>query len=425
MYGAPPFLYSPHRPPILPHPALFHRGPGSRLPFRPPHYYNYCASSSNHVVHKYYEGGAIPFGRGGKNGPVFMNARQAGRIGAPVGLKVLQQVSSQFLPKKDNSVEKNTYVTCNDVTVPDNIRVTTKAELPSMEVDPEITVFDTTPKDFDQANHLEDIMIKCLTIKQEKFDEYDSMYASSNSANLNVENWRNAKIDYKNANGRFYFSSLTEEDILAGKTENWLATTSTLSNINCKTECKSNIVSVECPGATLKQMIRPLLTELKSCVASSPINLLVVGGVNNFLQQMSVEQVVAEAKQLKKAVNFIFPNAKITFVQIPLIPSLCKLPDDDFYLSKSNNRTLDFLVFNDTIKFELSDKICDVSLQNIGLLPLRFGSSYWPGKLKFYVTGKSHDPTQWRETHLFRGVHLKDTVRINFWNSKIRPFFNA
>ena len=168
-------------------------------------------------------------------------------------------------------------------------------------------------------------------------------------------------------------------------------------------------------------MIRPLLTEMKCLDTNAQVNLLVVGGVNNFLKNMSFADTIAEACQLKKAVKFSYPNVNVSFVPIPLVPQLCKLPEDRYEIL--NNRTLEFLEFNDFVCYELSDISSSVSLQNVGLVPLRIGCSFWPGKSKVFLTGKKHDTSQWRESHLEEGVHLKDTVRIEFWNNQIKKFF--
>ena len=81
-------------------------------------------------------------------------------------------------------------------------------------------------------------------------------------------------------------------------------------------------------------------------------------------------------------------------------------------------------MFNDFVRYELSDIRTNISLQNVGLVPMSIGCSFWPGKLKVFVTGKKHDPNFWRESHLSEGVHLKDVVRIDFWNNNIKSFYN-
>ena len=429
-----------HRYPVFPphvvHHVVHHPPPYFATPFHYPRHFYQARPAASHVysnfnnVNPYHEGGAIPFGRGGKCGQVFMTARQAGRIGSPIGLKALQKISSQFCPKDTKKTNESpiaeqepssrSYVINSNPLFPDNCRVVSKATKLPVVSDPDIEMTDPTPLGTEQSNELEDILIKCLSIKQECIDESDAIFGNRDN-NLLVEQWRNSKIDYKNAKGRFYFSSLTENEILAEQNAKWLLTTSTLSNINCNVACKSDIVSIECPGATIKQMIRPLLTEMKCLESSSNAKLLVVGGVNNFLQGMNVDIVISEAVQLKKAVKFSYPNVQVTFMPIPLIPQLCKLPEDHFEIAQ--NRTLDFLIFNDYVRYDLSDTRSSISLQNIGLVPLSIGCSFWPGKLKVFVTGKKHDPKCWRETHLVEGVHLKDNVRIDFWNTQVKRFF--
>ena len=39
---------------------------------------------------------------------------------------------------------------------------------------------------------------------------------------------------------------------------------------------------------------------------------------------------------------------------------------------------------NDFVRYELSDISSSVSLQNVGLVPIRIGCSFWPGKSKVF-----------------------------------------
>ena len=230
--------------------------------------------------------------------------------------------------------------------------------------------------------------------------------------------------------GRFYRSNLLYSDLEnPDKCNSWVITSSTLSGLssNERVPGLKNIIAVEAPGATLAGMIKPALTELAGIRDISSPKILICGGVNNFLRNHSYMSAYFEATLIKRKIKELIPSAQVSFVKIPIIPKLCKLPEDTHEVV--NDRTFDILNLNEAFGTGLSDSHHDISLQPIGVKSISLGCKMWSvydndRNPKLVMTGRSHIMAQSRESEPTEAVHIKTPIRKVFWSQHIVPFFN-
>ena len=180
-----------------------------------------------------------------------------------------------------------------------------------------------------ETDAIELMLVNCLKIKQEKIEIMDTIDVNIES-NIDLQkladDWEKVTL---NANTRFYLSNVIRNDILRNNVNKWVVTSSTMAYVNRRTNDCNNIISVEAPGATLKEMLKVLMLEL-TCVKGLPnVKLIVIGGVNNFLRgKQSVNEIKDEALMFKNTVKDFNPNIVLNFAAIPLVPQLSKLPLD-------------------------------------------------------------------------------------------------
>ena len=184
------------------------------------------------------------------------------------------------------------------------------------------------------------------------------------------------------------------------------------------------IISIECPGATLNEMLRPLLNEMTCIKNVNDVKLVVVGGLNNFLRgKQSVTEIKNEAASFKEKVKAFNSNIVVNFVALPVIPQLSKLPHDTHSLPKgTKNRTNEILNYNSYVTSALNDTSTLLSMEALGIVkPISSFDSYvHSSNVKL---GKMHIPEQWEERNLTYGVHLKKDLKRKFWMEQIKPFF--
>ena len=156
----------------------------------------------------------------------------------------------------------------------------------SMDIDNDVVILndDNSIKYDNEAELIENMLVNCLKIKQEYIEEIDNLDVDQNcDVNLQVlaDNWERVTL---NANTRFYLSNVIRNDILRNNVNKWVVTSSTMAYVNKRTNDKNNIISVEAPGATLKEMLKVLMLELTCVENLKNVKLVVIGGVNNFLR---------------------------------------------------------------------------------------------------------------------------------------------
>ena len=130
---------------------------------------------------------------------------------------------------------------------------------------------------------------------------------------------------------------------------------------------------------------------------------------------------------IKRKIKELIPSAHVSFVKIPLIPQLSKLPEDSH--SVPNDRTFDILNLNEAFGTGLSDSPHDISLQPLGVKSASLGCKMWSvydndRNPKLVMTGLSHILSHWRETDPTEAVHIKTPIRKVFWSNNIVPFFD-
>ena len=214
--------------------------------------------------------------------------------------------------------------------------------------------------------------------------------------------------------------------------KNFVITSSTLAGINKPKlwdPIHTVIHSVECPGARISQMLNPLVTELSGAkMFEQEIKIAMVGGLNDLMQNRSLDQIKLDVRTFKQEVKNFCPQAKIVFMALPLIPKLTVLPNDDYLIQ--NNRLADSLALNDFFMNIESDLSHDLSMEKLGLDLTQQSSHMAFYKDHFDITHakflpRKHDTQSWREASLPEGVHLKDEIRSKFWLEKVLYFFNA
>ena len=264
------------------------------------------------------------------------------------------------------------------------------------------------------------MLVNCLKIKQEKIEIMDQIDVNTEcDVNLQklADDWEKATL---NADTRFYLSNIIRKDILRDNVKKWVVTSSTMAYVNRRTNDANNIISVEAPGATLKEMLKVLMLELTCVKGMKNVNLVVIGGVNNFLRMQAVSDIKNEALMFKNTVKSFNPNIVLNFAAIPLIPQLCKLPLDLHTVQK--DRTLEFLNYNSYVTTVLNETNVLLSMESLGIeKPVSSFDTFDHSSTT--KLGKRHIPEQWSEKNMSMGVHLKPDIKKFFWDTQIKPFF--
>ena len=368
---------------------------------------------------RYFSGGATRFGRGGKCGNVWMNRFEACKAGVQAGparftrsngfplVDLTNQDDISPLPPEDvqRALEWEQKMMNNSVIIKQE--PADDYEVPPS--DPPLAV--VTPKQIPMevsGTGLPDAL---------KFAQPDQMLL-------------NARADYE---GRYYYSTLMFIDLeIPGNVNNWVLTTSTLAQLNnCDRPAgKPVVISVEVPGATTRQLIKPILTEL-SAVRGKEIKMLICTGLNDVDQGRPLHQICSDALLLKSRIKDLVPAAQISFIPLPMPPKMAGLPDNPWQPRAS--RTTDILVYNKFLISEASDNKAP-SLQDKGIEPIwKQGShtthsvmySDHEGRRKICLLGRRHIAEQWREYHWESKMHLHNTIRDAFWASEVIPFFTT
>ena len=197
------------------------------------------------------------------------------------------------------------------------------------------------PSNLPESELIENMLVNCLKIKQETIEDMDVIdehHLTCPELMSLADDWERVTC---NSNTRFYLSNIIRNDILRCNIKKWVVTSSTLAYVNRRTNDENNIISIECPGATLNEMLRPLLNEMTCIKNVNDVKLVVVGGLNNFLRgKQSVTEIKNEAASFKEKVKAFNSNIVVNFVALPVIPQLSKLPHDTHSLPKgTKNRT--------------------------------------------------------------------------------------
>ena len=378
------------------------------------------------------------FGRGGATCSVYMNDKN---IRPPIGLKALKEKWPEHFSKplvskdeickfSEKAAKRRAEIFSKPCSTPPDVKK--QSDCNDSKNDPEIMIIDSNVcvnKDnvipCNESEQIERMLVSCLKIKQEIIEDMDIVeetHLNCPSLTELADEWEHVTC---NSQTRFYLSNIIRNDILRCNTKKWVVTSSTLAYVNKRTNDENNIISIECPGATINEMLKPLLNEMTCIKNVENVKLAFVGGVNNFLRnKQTVEEIKAEAKNAKEKIKAFNSNISVNFIGIPLIPQCSKLPYDNHILdSKFNDRTNDILNFNSYVTSVLNDTSTLLTLENYGIeSPTSFHDTYsCSSNVKI---GKLHIQSQWQEKNLTFGVHLSKDLKRKFWNEHIRPFFD-
>ena len=258
-------------------------------------------------------------------------------------------------------------------------------------------------------------------VKNEPIDveDQDSLITEMKNEDT-ARQYFDAKKSYK---GRFYESTITENDILNSKTKKIVITTSTLRGVFDKQNDSKGLNVISAPGATVKALSKIVECELIACKTQPKVNVIITAGLNDFDRNHDLLTVKKDMIDLKKKIVDMLPNASCNFVRLPLPPTMCKLPENAFDIDR--DRTLDILMFNNFL-VSLNDICHDLSLEHMGIVdPKLTGYESWFTRDNVFYTGKKHDRSAWRKTEpLESAMHLDDSLRFRFWKENIENFFD-
>ena len=270
----------------------------------------------------------------------------------------------------------------------------------------------------DNLNSLIPLPIAFIKTEPIEVDNDDLLLEMKND---NIVNEYNAsKQNYK---GRFFESTINENDILNGNVKKIVLTTSTLRGVFDKRNDTKGLNVISAPGATIKALSKVAECELVACKAQQKVNIVVTAGLNDFDKGHDLLTIQNDMAELKKSLKNIVPNALVNFVRLPLPPTLCKLPDNFFHVHR--DRTLDILIFNKFL-ISLNDVCHDLSLESCGIIdPKLSGFEYWFSRENVFYTGRKHDRDAWRRTEpMHSAMHLDDSIRKEFWTESLENFFD-
>ena len=222
--------------------------------------------------------------------------------------------------------------------------------------------------------------------------------------------------------GKRYKSSVELKDIEKDEVKGFLISTSTLAGIFDKKSCNFGVNVIEAPGAKIDQLENIVKTELIACEDQEFVYVASVFGLNDFCQNIPLSIIKEKVVSYKSTLKKINPNIQCTFIQLPLPPKVCFLPDNLF--PNYCNRTSEILMFN-LFLCSQNDTRDLLSLEKIGIQdPDCFSSETWSFKGHFFCTGRKHLRGYWRPSEpLYSAMHLHDKVRKKFLNEKVLPFF--
>ena len=110
------------------------------------------------------------------------------------------------------------------------------------------------------------------------------------STNVSTNKLAAARTRYSR---RFYRCSVSLEDVKARRVDYMVLTTSTMAG--CNDRRVPNVHSIEMPGALLKDFMAPVNLEF---AAYQPKKILVIAGLNDFIQGRELGDVVCAARNL-------------------------------------------------------------------------------------------------------------------------------
>ena len=206
------------------------------------------------------------------------------------------------------------------------------------------------------------IDIECPSVEPSKIDmrDNDDILIEIKKEQLSLKYFE-AKKSYT---GKNYTSSVTKDNIVKDEVRGYLITTSTLAGLYDKSVCPPSLNVIEAPGAKIDQLEKIAQTELISCEGQDYVHVLSVFGLNDFCQNVPLAVIKNKVLSYKKALKLINPNIQCNFIQLPLPPKLCFLPDNLF--PNFCNRTAEILLFNHFLTTQ-NDTRDFLSLEKIGV----------------------------------------------------------
>ena len=109
------------------------------------------------------------------------------------------------------------------------------------------------------------------------------------------------------------------------------------------------------------------------------------------------------------------------FAGMPIPPKLSSLIEDNHLVL--NDRTKDILFLNQWLRYELSDNLHEMTMQELGIVPTHHGDTdvhMVDGQAM--VTGSRHLMNQWRECTPLTAMHIRDKYRKIFFRDIIVNF---
>ena len=159
---------------------------------------------------------------------------------------------------------------------------------------------------------------------------------------------------------------------------------------------------------------------------SQPVDLLLVGGLNDLLRSRTPSEILADIQHFKCEVNNI-PGSSFAVATLPMPPKISVLASDDHNLS--DDLTRDLIELNSSIR-QLN--LEDSQGKNVCLAPTfhtwGLRSSRRPSKgvgpRNLLENLPSHLPGDWREEAPEDQLHLSDKVRNRMGKSCVKYFMS-
>ena len=177
------------------------------------------------------------------------------------------------------------------------------------------------------------------------------------------------------------------------------------------------------PGATIKELTHAMWSEYQEHPA--PLDIVVFAGLNNLLQNQSLEQIKYEIRKAKEDLEYMTPGNTVAFASILYPPMLSILPCDpkdkwpkDFYDRTGDIKELNRFIFLMNRSGEFSDcSILAPKCQTYGLRIVKSGTVIG-------ILGRvnAHNLAAWRENKVSEMLHLKPEQKLKIGKSVVSYF---
>ena len=184
------------------------------------------------------------------------------------------------------------------------------------------------------------------------------------------------------------------------------------------------------PGATIEQLQHAFEAQYNGC--KQPLDVIIVAGYNNILQDQCLEEILSHLSDFKKAViNMSCPGERFNSCAIsslPFPPRLTRLVNDPVFPEYS-----EYYDDKTSILDQLTPRVLAMNREEIDMLTrLAPGFHSWclskggDSGQQGYTVGQlnQHRDAQWREDHFLDQLHPSDPVRVRMGMAIGRYFRN-